>query len=197
MKLVLTAVPGAGKSTICNHLKEKNKDLIIANYGDYIIKIAEEMFPNKIKKREDVRKIPRKEYKDLQIQAAYELNKIKGNIIIDTHLSLKTPTGFYPGLIPTTLEILNPDIIVILEFNPRDVIKRRELDRKRGIRNSRDNETEKEIIIHQKINRIYGISYSARIQSYLKIIDLTWKQKYNFEHTEFAVNEINKLLKKW
>ena len=195
MKAIIAGVPGAGKSSICSKLKEKINDLELINYGDLIFNVSKEKFPDKINAREDVRKLPRIVYKEMQIEAAKKINKFKGKIIIDTHLSLKTPYGFYPGLIPETLSIINPDIIILLEFNPMDVIVRREKDRISGKRPSRDFEKEAEILIHQNMNRIYAVNYSANAQSYIKIIDLTWHQEYEFHHVEFAVEEVKKIFR--
>ncbi len=194
MKFILTGVPGAGKSTICSKLVEKTSDIHIVNYGDMIFEEAKKLYSNIIQAREDTRKLPRKKYKDIQIEAAKKISLIEGNVIIDTHMSLKTPYGFYPGLIPETLHIIQPDGIIILEFNPKDVITRRERDRATGKRLTRDRESEDEIVLHQQVNRMYAISYSAINQCYIKIIDLTWPQEYEFQHTEFAAEKILQLL---
>lgn len=193
MKMILTGVPGAGKSTICNLLKEKIKGLAIINYGDYIFQVAKDLFPEIIKYREDTRKIHRKKYKEIQIEAAKKISQMEENVIIDTHVSLKTPFGFYPGLTPETLNIIEPDGIIILEFNPKDVLMRREKDRMAGKRITRDKESESEISTHQQINRLYAVSYSSLSQCYVKLIDLTWPQQYEFQHTEYAVDKIKEI----
>ncbi|MHA1410376.1 MAG: AAA family ATPase, partial [Candidatus Odinarchaeia archaeon] len=181
-------------STICKKLKEQIDGIVIQNYGDLIVELSKKMFPDLIKEREDVRKIPREHYKAIQIGAAKKLSDIKDTLVIDTHLSLKTPRGYYAGLTHETLKIINPDIFLLLEFNPKDVVFRRNIDKKNGKRLARDTETEIEIANHQNINRMYAVSYAARSQSYFKIIDLTWEQEYPFQHTEFAVSQIKKLL---
>lgn len=194
MKFILTGVPGAGKSTICNRVAEKMSGVSIVNYGDMIFEVAKELYPKIICAREDTRKLPRKNYKEIQIEAAKKISLLEDNVIIDTHMSLKTPFGFYPGLIPETLHIIQPDGIILVEFNPRDVIARREKDRLAGKRTTRDMESEEEILLHQQVNRMYAISYSAMNQCYVKIIDLTWPQKYEFQHTDYAVDKIIEML---
>ncbi len=194
MKFILTGVPGAGKSTVCNRLLERTSDVSVVNYGDMIFEDAKKLYPSLIQVREDVRKLPRDEYKNIQVEAARKISLIKGNVVIDTHMSVKTPYGFYPGLIPETLHIIQPDGIILLEFNPRDVIARREKDRLAGKRVTRDSESEEEILLHQQVNRMYAISYSAINQCYVKIIDLTWPQQYDFQHTDYAVGKIIEML---
>ncbi|MEM2907287.1 MAG: AAA family ATPase, partial [Candidatus Odinarchaeota archaeon] len=100
MKFILTGVPGAGKSTICNRIAEKMSGVSVVNYGDMIFEVAKELYPKIICTREDTRKLPRKNYKEIQIEAANKISLLEENLIIDTHMSLKTPFGFYPGLIP-------------------------------------------------------------------------------------------------
>ena len=44
MKIVLVAVPGAGKSTTLNMVKEKMPDVAVVNYGDVMLDIAKRMY---------------------------------------------------------------------------------------------------------------------------------------------------------
>uniref|UniRef100_UPI00406DA521 Adenylate kinase n=1 Tax=Odinarchaeota yellowstonii (strain LCB_4) TaxID=1841599 RepID=UPI00406DA521 len=194
MRFILTGVPGAGKTTVCNKLAEKMSNLSVVNYGDVIFEEAKKLYPSIIQVREDTRKLPRADYRNIQIEAAKKIGLITDNLIVDTHMSLKTPYGFYPGLIPETINIIQPDGIILLEFNPRDVIARREKDRLAGKRVTRDMESETDILLHQQVNRMFAVSYSAINQCYVKIIDLTWPQEYEFQHTEYAVNKIIEML---
>ncbi|MHA1836169.1 MAG: adenylate kinase [Candidatus Odinarchaeia archaeon] len=194
MKLILTGVPGSGKSTICNKLKEKQPEIKIVNYGDLIFKAAKEIYPNKIQVRDDVRKIPRLEYKELQIESALKITRINHDLIVDTHMSLKTPQGYYPGLTMETIKIINPDVIITLKLNPKDILERRKKDIISKTRMSRDVEKIKEIEKHQNVNEMYAVSYSTIANCYFLPIDLTWKQRYIYEHTDYVVSEIIKIL---
>ncbi len=205
MKVVLVAVPGAGKTTIIQLLKRKKPDIKVVNYGDYMFKIARDKYG--IKDRDQIRtKLSLDEYRQVQLEAAKEIGKLKGDIVIDTHLAIKTKKGYYPGLPNDVAQELKPDVIVILEFNPKDVIERRLKDMKidkpvmteigtiRVPRPGRDLETEEEIDLHQEINRIFGVVVSNQTKATLKIINLrNIVQKEPYEHSKIVAEILRQI----
>lgn len=200
MKIILVSVPGGGKTTIMQIVKKKLPEIKIINYGDEMLKIAKEKYG--ITNRDEMRKkIPLKEYRKLQTEAAKNIAKIKEDIIIDTHLSIKMQGGYYPGLPEEAIKEIKPDVIVLTEFNPEDIIERRKKDmsltqaiQKEGIvsipRTGREIENLEEIEMHQTINRLFAASVANISQSLIVIINLRFKQKKEFEHAEIAANKI-------
>jgi len=188
MKAVIVAVPGAGKTTILNYIKKRMPELKVVNYGDVMLELAREKFG--IKDRDEMRKkIPLDEYKELQLDAAKKIAQIEGDVLIDTHVSIKMQGGYYPGLPLEAARALNLDAIILLEYNPADIIERRKKDMQ-GIRMGREMENEEEIELHQTINRIFAASVANAVQCLLIIMNLRFKQSRDFEHTEIAVEKI-------
>jgi adenylate kinase len=118
MKIVLVAVPGSGKTTIMNFVKQKLPDVKIVNYGDVMFEIAKQRFG--IQHRDEMRKkIPVDEYRKIQEEAAEYIASLSGDVIIDTHASIKIMGGYYPGLPDRVISKLKPDVILLVEFDPK------------------------------------------------------------------------------
>ena len=79
--------------------------------------------------RDDLRKLPISQQKQIQKQAAHHIAAIEGDVIIDTHASVKTPIGYWSGLPANIIQEIGPDLIVLLEFQPDVVITRRQKDK--------------------------------------------------------------------
>jgi len=206
MKLVLLAVPGSGKGTIISLVKKKLPKLKTVVFGDLMFEIAKKKY--KIKNRDEMRKkLSLKAYRKIQEIAAKKIFKLKGDIIIDTHASIKQPRGYYPGLPSHIIKELKPDVVVLLEFDPEAVAQRREIDRKlkkptktsigtlREPRPIRDVETPEEIELHQQVNRIFAIAAANEVSCPVKIINLRFPEREEFEHAKKASEEIIKILK--
>lgn len=132
MKIVLVAVPGSGKSTTLKFVKELLPDVTVVNYGDYMLEIAKRQYG--ITNRDEMRrKLPVEEYRKVQELAAEEIAKLPGDVIIDTHASIRVQGGFYPGLPDRIMVKLRPDAIVLMEFDPKDILERRAKDVGSGI----------------------------------------------------------------
>lgn len=205
MKVVVVAVPGAGKSTTLQLLKRMKPDIKIVNFGDFMFEIAKEKY--NIKDRDEMRKkLSLKEYRELQLEAAQRIAKVKGDVVIDTHLAIKTPRGYYPGLPTEVAKLLSPDVIVIIEMNSSIILERRLKDLRlkepvvtrvgtvRYPRTKRDVENEEEIELHQLMNRYFSVVVANETRATVKIINLRdVVQRKPFEHAEIAAKELFKL----
>ena len=185
MKIVVTAVPGCGKTTTLNYL-ERMMDVNIINFGDFMFKYS------KLKNRDDMRKLPVEKYRKLQLSASKKIGKMKGNIVIDTHCTINKPEGYYPGLPEDVLKSLSPDVIVLIEKNPQDILKQRKRDKKRT---TRDIETLGKIELQQQMNRMFAAAYSTIAKSTVKIISLRYKERSAFQHSKIAAKQIAELFK--
>ncbi|MCG2863098.1 MAG: adenylate kinase [Vulcanisaeta sp.] len=191
MKIVLVAVPGAGKSTTLKYVKEMLPDVIIVNYGDYMLEIAKKYYG--ITNRDEMRKkLPVEEYRKVQEMAAEEIAKLSGDVIIDTHASIKVQGGFYPGLPDRIITKLRPDAIVLMEFDPKDILERRAKDV--GLRD-REQDTPEDIELHQLANRYYAFAAANAGECAVYILDFRKKpQTRPFEHAEMAARFIVDLI---
>ncbi|MFX1598882.1 MAG: adenylate kinase [Promethearchaeota archaeon] len=194
MKVIVSGVPGAGKSSTCEKIKLLTKKVEIVNFGDLVYELSMEKHPKMISTRESTRELPRDDYLEIQKAIARKIAELDNDVVIDTHLSLKTSRGFYPGLPGVVLETIKPDVIAILEPTPDEVYKRRTKDMHKDLRN-RDREDKDEIAFHMTVNRVFGATYSASTGCYLLIIDLRWQEDHPFHHAEVAAKTILRLFK--
>ena len=89
-----------------------------------------------------------------------------GNVIVDTHCTIKTPQGYMPGLPEWVITRLKPRTIVIVEADPEEIYRRREKDKTR----KRDPDSIEEIAEHQQINRAIAMAYAALTGATVKIV---------------------------
>ena len=197
VRVVVVAVPGAGKSTILKKLLEKVPGLKVVNFGDYMFEEAKKALG--ISDRDEMRKkIQPMEYKGLQEKAAAAISKLDGDLIIDTHAAIKTPYGYYPGMPSKVVETLGPDAIVVLEFRPEDILQRRmkDLQATEGQRRIREMEAEEEVQEHQLIAREFAAAAANHVCCYLVRLKFMHPQKYPYQHAEEAANALADLVKK-
>lgn len=167
MKLVvLTGIPGSGSSTLLNRALEE-VDYLHLNYGDIMTEIAIE--EKIVEDRDQLRKLPAETQKIIQEKAAKRIKEKSEteNVIVDTHCTISTPSGYLPGLPVWVLNELNPDMFVLVEANADEIIYRRLNDDTR----SRDIEKAKYIDRHQEMNRAASMAYAVLTGATVKIIE--------------------------
>jgi len=169
--LVITGIPGVGKSTVLNELeklaKQTSKKLSIVNYGTTMLKIAE----GKGEKlhRDFIRRQPIKVQHQLQLKAAKELANIAKKtqfLLIDTHMIVRTENGYLSGLPYDVLEELKPDILVLIEADPSEIIGRRVKDATRF----RDKIVAEEVAEEIALSRAFASACSILSGAPVKII---------------------------
>jgi len=192
MKIIVAAVPGAGKTTTLEYVKKILPEAKVVNVGDLILEIAREKFG--IKNRDELRKkLSLHQQRELQLQAYKKIASMQEKyVFIDTHIAIKTAYGFFPGVSHQTAEIVKPEIIILLEYLPEVIIERRIKD----ITRKREIESEKEIEEHQEINREFAIAVASHVQASVEIVNLRYKEEKPFEHAEKGAEEIVKIIKK-
>lgn len=107
------------------------------------------------------------------------------NVIVDTHCTISTPAGFLPGLPEWVLRELQPDLFILVEANPDEIIYRRLSDDTR----SRDIEKAKNIKLHQEMNRAASMAYATLTGATVKIIE------NHDNHLDSTVSKMVDLLK--
>ncbi|AFA38328.1 Archaeal adenylate kinase [Pyrobaculum oguniense TE7] len=192
MKVVLVAVPGSGKTTIMNYVRQKLPDVKIVNYGDVMLEISKKKFG--IQHRDEMRKkIPIEEYRKIQEEAAEYIASLPGDVLIDTHASIKIGGGYYPGLPDRVVSKLKPDVILLVEYDPKDILERRKKDPDRF----RDEESPEDIEMHQQANRYYAFAAANASESTVHVLSFRGKAESRpYEHAEIAAEYIVSLFLK-
>lgn len=180
MVVILAGVPGVGKTTVMEKVMER-KEVNFITYGTVMLEIAKGMG---IHDRDEMRKLPLKKQRELQELTAEKVSKM-GDVIVDTHCAIKNPSGYLPGFPHDILKKLNPRLIILMEAEADEIIRRRMKD---GAIRKRDEENAGEIEEHQLMNRIAAMDYAVVTGATVKIVE------NNDGMAEKAAEEIIKVL---
>jgi len=153
--IIVMGLPGAGKTTVLNGAVSGFADWKVLNYGDMMFEIAKR--EKIVNERDEMRKLPLKSQKRIQDEAAKKLSEIQGKVILDTHCSIQTATGYMPGLPFDQLRKLKVDYLVFITAPAKDILGRRQRDttRKRDVVSIED--VERDI----SVNISYLCTYSV------------------------------------
>ena len=180
--LIVTGIPGSGKTSILDEALKLSSAFTVVNYGE---KMLHEAALQDIE-RDRLRKLPIAKQQEISLAAAGKIAKeAEGVVIVDTHALIKTPFGYCPGIPQNILRILDPRALIAIESAPSSIHARRALDKARN----RDNETIEEIESHQLLNRKFLAASSAICGSLFTFIQNTDKQ------LAVAVNTLLDLIK--
>ena len=185
MKLiVLAGIPGSGSTTILERTL-KEVDYVHLNYGDVMARIG--MEKGFVNDRDELRKLPSEIQKGIQKEAATKIKRSSEdyNVIVDTHCTIATPLGFLPGLPQWVLEELKPNIFILTEADPDEIMCRRISDENR----TRDSEMYEDIKLHQEMNRAASIAYATLTGATVKIL------KNHDKQVDIVVEQLVEILK--
>ena len=160
--IVVTGIPGVGKTTVMKKAAE-GMDIQFVTFGTVMVDIAKET--GLVQNRDDMRKLTLEQQKNLQIKSAEKVASM-GNVILDTHCTVKTPKGYMPGLPEWVVKKINPTAIVLVEADAEEIFNRRANDSTRN----RDPDTKEQIHEHQMINRSTAMAYAALTGATVKIV---------------------------
>jgi adenylate kinase len=158
----VTGIPGVGKTTVMKKAAE-GMDIRFVTFGTVMIDIAQDL--GFVNNRDEMRKLSVEKQKELQIKTAEKVASL-GNVILDTHCTIKTPKGYMPGLPEWVVKKLNPSAIVVVEADPEEIFNRRATDTTRD----RDPDSLEKIDEHQQINRATAMAYAALSGATVKIV---------------------------
>jgi adenylate kinase len=140
LRIVIVGVPGVGKSTVVAKAKEAIPGSQVQVFGSAMFDEALRL--KWVKHRDEMRKLPVEKQKRLQESAAARISRGKGKVVfIDTHLFIRTPEGFWPGLPLRVIQPMKPTHLILVEASPREILARRKNDTTRY----RDEVTEDEV----------------------------------------------------
>jgi adenylate kinase len=140
LRIVIVGVPGVGKSTVVEKTREAVPGSTVQVFGTAMFDEALRL--KWVKHRDEMRKLPVAKQKKLQEAAAARISRGKGKVVfIDTHLFIRTPEGFWPGLPLRVIQPMNPTHLVLVVASPKEILARRKNDTTRY----RDEVTEEEV----------------------------------------------------
>ena len=129
-KVVIVGIPGVGKTSlvmrIVELLNDNQKRASVHSYGTVMMDEAEK---TEIADRDNLRRLPVSEQKELQKQAAKKIAQLTDDVVfIDTHAFISTKEGFYPGLPNHVIQILEPTHFIAISARPEEIYNRRMKD---------------------------------------------------------------------
>jgi len=137
--IVVTGIPGTGKTTVCSLVErfaeKAGVEVKVINYGTIMVetlgKYEKEMERDALRKTDiDFQHRVQEEAAEVVLERVKGLGGIK---IIDTHMSIRTNEGYLPGLPFHVLQLLKPEMFVLVEAKLEEISSRRmrDTDRKR------------------------------------------------------------------
>jgi adenylate kinase len=193
VRVIVTALPGSGKTTTIKKVVEKMPSLSVVNFGDLMFEEAAKLYG--IAHRDEMRKkLVLKDYQRLQMSAAERIAKMN-HVVVDTHSVIKTPFGYYPGLPSEAVQVMNPHLIVFIECRPEDILSRRLKDATEGVDRRRETDSVEVIEADQQMGKLFVAAAANTAACYLKVVSLRYEQRRPFEHAEAAAEEIVQTIK--
>ena len=176
--MVVTGIPGVGKTTVLNELvdlAQQNKyNLTVLNYGTIMNEIMRDL--GKDMHRDEMRKQGMDVQKKVQDLAASEIAHRAGQgvAVVDTHMFVRTSWGMWAGIPQRLLDKLSPQLLVLIEADPKQIAARRQGDPSR----QRDVSLEEEIAFDIDWSRATAAASAVTTGAPVKVIrNDTGKQK--------------------
>jgi adenylate kinase len=130
LRVVVVGIPGVGKTTIVDKLAHSLKDAGLVTFGTVMLQEAERR--RWVKHRDELRSLTVARQGALQRIAASKISRMKrSTVLVDTHLFIRTPEGFWPGLPFDVVRALRPTHLILIEASPDEIAARRAADRSR------------------------------------------------------------------
>lgn len=193
MRVIVAGLKGSGKTTVISKVLEKRLDIKLIRVGDYFEKSFSQWG---LDRDEGDTKIKSTLYTKLDKEVFKKIREDvmeMENVIIDTHLLLNKPSGFYPGLSEFKVKELLPDALVVLDYKPEVILGRRNKDlEKIGRKRSGAYDVEG-IKKEQEAQKSYAFACSAISGCTVKIIERFEDETYPFEHADKNAEELLKL----
>lgn len=156
--VIVTGIPGTGKTTVCNLVeklaKEARVKVHVLNYGTVTVETLQKH--GKTIERDALRKgdlgFQRKLQKEVAEAISERIKHLNGIAIIDTHMAIRTPGGYMPGMPSHVMELLKPELFVLVEAKPSEISFRRMKDASR----KRDGAVEEAVKEELLFSRLMG-----------------------------------------
>jgi adenylate kinase len=131
---IVVGIPGVGKTTVIT----KTKDILLQSgykttvvvFGSVMLSEAKKMG---IGDRDQIRKLSLSGQQNLQNLAADYICSVKEDlVIVDTHLFIRTSSGFFPGIPQNVIQKLKPRNLILITATPEEILARRAKDESRN-----------------------------------------------------------------
>ncbi|MDA4135656.1 MAG: adenylate kinase [Thaumarchaeota archaeon] len=130
LRIVVVGIAGVGKSTVVAKSVSSIEGASLAVFGTAMFEAGKRL--KWVEHRDEMRKLPVEKQKRLQKIAAEKISRSKGRVVfVDTHLFIRTPEGFWPGLPYVVILALKPTHLVLIEASPEEILARRTNDKSR------------------------------------------------------------------
>ena len=127
LRVIIVGIPGVGKTTVVQGVVSSLPGAKLVTFGTLMFEAAKSL--KWVKDRDEMRKMPVEKQKRLQRIAATRIAKMKGKVIlVDTHLFIRTPEGFWPGLPFEVVRAMKPTHLVLVVAAPEEIATRRSAD---------------------------------------------------------------------
>lgn len=186
--VIIVGVPGVGKSTIISNatttLQKKGTTLSTVVFGSVMFDEAKKLGIND---RDQIRKQTIDVQQRLQNMTADHISSLNDSIVVvDTHLFIKTQSGYYPGLPMNLILKLNPERLILITANSEEILNRRKNDSTRT----------RDLISEDEIKRDIEVSLSM-ISSLSILTGAPFEIIYNHDNMiDSATSLLVELLKK-
>jgi adenylate kinase len=169
--VIVTGIPGVGKTTVINTaiemVKEKHgEEVLILNFGTEMFEVASQR--GLIQDRDELRKMVTATQREVQRLAGKAISEKaeSARVIVDTHTLIQTPNGFLIGLPEWVVKAIEPKTLVLVEAKPENIASRRSEDETR----SRDKQFIDDIRIHQEMCRATAVGAATLTGATVRII---------------------------
>jgi adenylate kinase len=131
---IVVGIPGVGKTTVITKTKDK---LLLSGYKATVVVFGSVMLSEAKKMgigdRDQIRKLSLSGQQNLQNLAADYICSVKEDlVIVDTHLFIRTPSGFFPGIPQNVIQKLKPRNLILITATPEEILARRAKDESRN-----------------------------------------------------------------
>ena len=131
---IVVGIPGVGKTTVIT----KTKDILLQSGCNTTVVVFGSVMLSEAKKtgivdRDQIRKLSLSGQQNLQNLAADYICSVKEDlVIVDTHLFIRTSSGFFPGIPQNVIQKLKPRNLILITATPEEIIARRAKDESRN-----------------------------------------------------------------
>ena len=180
---VVCGQSGVGKSTVITRATEGMEDLVTVNFGQMILELAQER--DLVKEGDEITLLRPRCLSELQIQATEKIKNLSGRVILDMHLTVRTPSGFIAGMPKRVMNMLEPGRIILFEADAYEILKRRMV----GKEMKNVDESLKDIQEHSDFDRAAAISIAIDIGTPVMILRNDDVEKTADQLREILLNE--------
>jgi adenylate kinase len=149
---IVVGIPGVGKTTVIT----KTKDILLQSGYNTTVVVFGSVMLSEAKKmgigdRDQIRKLSLAGQQNLQNLAADYICSVKEDlVIVDTHLFIRTSSGFFPGIPQNVVQKLKPRNLILITATPEEILARRAKDESRN----------RDMVSIEEIKKELGLSIS-------------------------------------